>query len=65
MQVIIERLEGESCEARQAAQQQADAREAALTAQYQKALHATQDSLHKQSERFVFFPSMRLLVCSC
>lgn len=51
MQVIIERLEGESAEARQTAQEQAETREAALKAQYQKALHAAQDSLHKQSER--------------
>ena len=51
MQVIIERLEGESVEARQTAQEQAEARQAALKTQYQKALHAAQESHRKQSER--------------
>lgn len=50
-QVIIERLEGEGAAGRQAAQEAAEAKEAALKTQYQSALQASQDSAHKHAER--------------
>lgn len=51
MQVIIERLEGEGVAARQAAEEGAAAKQAALQAQYKSALQAAQDSGQKHAER--------------
>lgn len=51
MQVIIERLEEEGAQARQAVKEEAGARQAVLKAQYQSALQAAQESAQKHAER--------------
>ena len=51
MQVIIERLEEEGAQARQAVKDEGEARQAVLKAQYQSALQAAQESAQKHAER--------------
>lgn len=53
MQAVVERLETEAADNRQAAKQAAEERETALKGRYQAALQAAQDSEHKHAERSV------------
>ena len=51
VQAVVERLEQEAADSRQAAKKEADEREAALKGRYQAALQAAQDSELKHAER--------------
>ena len=51
LQAVVERLEQEAADSRQAAKQEADERETALKGRYQAALQAAQDSELKHAER--------------
>ena len=53
MQAVVERLEAEAADNRQAARQEAEERETALKGRYQAALQAAQDSELKHAERSV------------
>ena len=53
MQVVVERLETEAADNREAATKEAEKRETALKGRYQAALQAAQDSEHKHAERSV------------
>lgn len=50
-QAVVERLESEAADNRQAAKKDADERELALKGRYQAALQAAQDSEHRHAER--------------
>ncbi|KAA6419262.1 MAG: 5-azacytidine-induced 1 [Trebouxia sp. A1-2] len=52
LQVVVERLETEAADNREAATKEADKQETALKGRYQAALQAAQDSEHKHAERF-------------
>ena len=51
MQAIVERLEKEAADNRQAAKKEAEEREVALKGRYQAALQAAQDSAYRHAER--------------
>lgn len=53
VQAVVERLEAEAADNRQAARQEAEERETALKGRYQAALQAAQDSELKHAERSV------------
>ncbi|KAL0047405.1 hypothetical protein WJX82_002558 [Trebouxia sp. C0006] len=52
LQVVVERLETEAADNREAATKEAEKWETALKGRYQAALQAAQDSEHKHAERF-------------
>ncbi|KAL0037647.1 hypothetical protein WJX77_006084 [Trebouxia sp. C0004] len=52
LQVVVERLETEAVDNREATTKEAEKRETALKGRYQAALQAAQDSAHKHAERF-------------
>lgn len=52
-QVVVERLETEAADNREAATKEAEKWETALKGRYQAALQAAQDSEHKHAERSV------------
>lgn len=52
LQAVVERLEQEAADNRQAAKKEADQRETALKGRYQAALQAAQDSELKHAERY-------------
>ena len=51
LQAVVERLEQEAADNRQAGKKEADEREAALKGRYQAAVQAAQDSELKHAER--------------
>jgi len=61
MQIVVERLETEAADNREAATKEAEKRETALKGRYQAALQAAQDSEHKHAERSV--PCQPVLSC--